>query len=128
MTDYRHTTIRIAIGGRLVCGPRLGWPLWRPLIDAAAGRVLALDLRSVSQIDAAGLGLLVALAVELRQRNGRLRLMCVPSRLRTLVRTTGLGAVLGLVSEAVVARAVRRRDVIGPGAFRDLREPATCRY
>jgi len=112
MTEYHFTTLRVAVRGRLVLGPRLGWRNWSALVDAAAGRVLSLDLSGVSQIDAAGLGLLVGLAVELRQHQGRLRLMCVPPRLRTLVRTTGLGAALGLVSEAAVARAVRRRDVM----------------
>ena len=84
-------------------------------------------MSGVTQVDAAGLGLLVMLAVEVRRRHGRLRLMCATPRVRTLVRTRGLGAALGLVSERAVARAIRRRDVIGGGGRRHLQEPAACR-
>ncbi len=123
----RHTTLRMAVTGRLVLGPRIDWQRWRPLVNAAAGRVLALDMSRVSQVDAAGLGLLVRLTLEVRRRHGRLRLMCARPRVRTLLRAVGLTAALGMVSEAAVARATRRRDVIGDGGARHLQEPEACR-
>ena len=113
MSSRRHATLRIVVTGRLILGPELGWPGWRPVVCGSAGRVLELDMSRVSQVDAAGLGLLVMLAVELRLQGGRLRLICVQPRVRTLVRTVGLGAALGLVSEGAVARATRRRGLIG---------------
>ena len=115
MSSQRRATLRIVVTGRLILGPELGWPGWRPVITGSAGRVLELDMSRVSQVDAAGLGLLVMLAVELRIQGGRLRLMCVQPRVRTLVRTVGLGAALGLVSEGAVARVARRRGLIGGG-------------
>jgi anti-anti-sigma factor len=126
MNDARQNQLRVAVRGRLVLGPRIDWQRWRPMINAAAGRVLALDMSGVSQVDAAGIGLLVALAIEIRRRHGRLRLLCAPARIRTLVRTAGLGAVLGLVSEAAVARAARRRGLL-LGDGRGLHEAAACR-
>ena len=127
MNARRHTTLRIAVTGRLVLGPRLDWQRWRPLVNAAAGRVLALDMSRVSQVDAAGLGLLVRLVLELRRRHGRLRLMCVGPRVRTLLRATGLTAAAGVVSEAAIARVTRRRDVIVDSGVRHLQQPAACR-
>ena len=128
VAGHRGTTLlRITITGRLILDPGLSVRYWRRIADAAAGRVLALDLSGVTQVDAAGLGTLVMLAVEVRRHQGRLRLMCATPRVRTLVRTTGLGAALGLVSERAIARAIRRRDVIGSGDQRHLPEPAACR-
>jgi anti-sigma B factor antagonist len=124
--NARQTTMRMAVTGRLVLGPRLDWQRWRPLVHAAAGRVLALDMSGVSHLDAAGLGLLVTLAAEMRRRHGRLRLMCARPRVRTLLRVTGLTAAVGVVSEAAIARATRRRDVIVDSGARDLRQPAAC--
>ena len=121
------TLLRIRVTGRLILDPCLAARHWRRIVNAAAGRVLALDVSGVTQVDAAGLGLLVMLAVEVRRRNGRLRLVCATSRTRTLVRTTGLCAALGLVRDAAVARAIRRRDVIGGGGYRHLQESAACR-
>lgn len=128
MNESRQNTLRLAISGRLVLGPRTDWQRWRPLVNAAAGRVLALDLSGVSQVDAAGLGLLVTLAAETRRRHGRLRLMCAPPRVRTLVRTTGLAAALGLVSEEAVVRAIRRRDVIVGNGASGLPRSQACRH
>jgi anti-anti-sigma factor len=119
--------VRIPITGRLVLGPRTSWTDWRPLVDAAAGRVLTLEMSRVSQIDAAGLGLLVTLARAMRKRGGRLRLMCAGARQQALIRTVGLGAALGMISAAAVNRAVRRRDVIGGSGTGHLPEPAACR-
>ena len=68
--------LRIRISGRLILDPCLASRHWRRIVSAAAGRVLALDVSGVTQVDAAGLGLLVMLAVEVRRRHGRLRLMC----------------------------------------------------
>ena len=126
MSARRPTTLRMAVTGRLVLGPRIEWQRWHPLVNAAAGRVLALDMSRVSHVDAAGLGLLVRLALELRRRHGRLRLMCAGPRVRTLLRTAGLTAALGVVSETAVARATRRRVVIGHGGARHLHEPEAC--
>jgi anti-sigma B factor antagonist len=128
ITGHRYgTLLRIRITGRLILDPCLASRHWRRIVNAAAGRVLALDVSGVTQVDAAGLGLLVRLAVEVRRRHGRLRLLCASSRTRTLVRVTGLGAALGMVREAAVARAVRRHDVIGGGGYRHLQESAACR-
>jgi anti-anti-sigma factor len=114
VTGHRNgTLLRIRIAGRLILDPCLASRHWRRILNAAAGRVLALDMSGVTQMDAAGLGLLVMLAVEVRRRHGRLRLMCATPRTRTLVRITGLCEALGLVRETAVARAVRRRDVLG---------------
>jgi anti-anti-sigma factor len=128
VTGHRNgRLLRIKITGRLILNPCLASRHWRRILNAAAGRVLALDMSSVTQMDAAGLGLLVMLAVEVRRRHGRLRLMCATPRTRTLVRITGLCAALGLVREAALARAVRRPVVIGGGGYRYLQESAACR-
>jgi anti-anti-sigma factor len=124
---HERVGVRIPITGRLVLGTRTSWTDWRPLADAAAGRILILDMSRVSQIDAAGLGLLVALAREVRRRGGRLRLMCAGARQQALIRTVGLGAALGMVSPAAVSRALRRRDVIEGSDTRRLPESAACR-
>jgi anti-anti-sigma factor len=73
--------------------------------DAAAGRTLVLDMRGVSQIDAAGLGLLVALSTEVRRRGGCLRLARASRRVGALVRVTGLSGVLGMATEPASSSA-----------------------
>lgn len=128
VTGHRYAALlRIRITGRLILDPCISARNWQRIVHAAAGRVLELDTSGVTQVDAAGLGLLVMLAVEVRRRHGRLRLMGATPRMRTLVRTLGLGAVLGLVSDQAVARAIRLRDVIGGGGRRHLQESAACR-
>jgi len=107
-TGLRRPCLRLAVTGRLVLGPRTDWRGWRPVADAAGGRMLVLDLRSVSQIDAAGLGVLVALYNDVRRHGGRLRLLHASCYVSALVRAAGLSGVLGLVSDAAEARARRR--------------------
>jgi anti-sigma B factor antagonist len=68
----------------------------------AAGRVkLVLDLRQVTYIDSAGLGLLVSRYVRARRRGGDLRLVQLSQRSQHLMTITKLSAVFAVfASEA----------------------------
>ena len=75
-----------------------------PAIDAllAQDRVkLVLDLREVTYIDSAGLGLLVSRYVRVRRRGGGLRLVQLTARSTHLMAITNLAPVFGVfASEA----------------------------
>lgn len=124
----RRPCLRLVVTGRLVLGPRTDWRGWRPVAEASAGRMLALDVRAVSQIDAAGLGLLVALSADVRRHGGRLRLLHANQYVSTLVRATGLSGALGLVSDAAETRARRRRGPFGREKVKGQRARRRAEY
>lgn len=77
-------------------------------IDAllAQGRVkLVLDLRQVTYIDSAGLGLLVSRYVRARRRGGNLRLVQLSARSSHLLAITNLAAVFGVFASEAAAIA-----------------------
>lgn len=94
------TVLRLA--GRLVIED--GETPLGPAIDAllAQDRVkLVLDLRQVTYIDSAGLGLLVSRYVRARRRGGGLRLVHLTARSTHLMAITNLAPVFGVfASEA----------------------------
>src|SRR5690349_9727821 len=67
---------------------------WGPALTLANGRTLTLDLCGVVRMDAAGLGLLATLTAETRRKDGELRLVSAPSRVRRLLEVCGLHRVL----------------------------------
>src|SRR5687768_10053169 len=58
--------VRLVATGRLVLGHGADWEAWSPRVAATPGRVVRVDLSAVTDIDAAGIGLLVRLAVQAR--------------------------------------------------------------
>ena len=68
------------------------------LVDA--GRVkIVLDLKDVSRIDSAGLGMLVSKYLSTRNRGGTIKLVCLTSRSDHLMDITRLGTVFEIFDE-----------------------------
>lgn len=75
---------------------------WFKRIDelAADGRI---DLADVSQVDSAGIALLLEVARRSRQRGIRLELQNTPAQLRGLLEFFGVSRMLGLSSQPTTA-------------------------
>src|SRR5690349_3159914 len=66
---------------------------WQGLMHAAGDRLLVVDLRQVTFIDAAGLGFLVAVHNQRRRHGSRLLLRNAAPRVLRLLRLTGMQGV-----------------------------------
>ena len=85
--------VMLAAEGRLVLGDGADWEAWSPQAAATAGRVIRVDLSAVTDIDAAGVGLLVRLAVHARCHGRELAIVAASPRVRQvleLVQVSGL--------------------------------------
>ena len=71
--------------GRLVLGDGADWQAWSPQAAATPGRVICVDLSAVTDIDAAGVGLLVRLAVQARCHGRELVIVAASPRVRQLL-------------------------------------------
>lgn len=95
----------VAVGGELVVDNRgqLKETLGERL--AAGDRKFVVDLDRTSYIDSAGLGVLVSLAREVRERGGELRLAGLGDDLRTLFDLTRLDTVFHIADDRSQALA-----------------------
>ncbi|HEX4811453.1 MAG TPA: STAS domain-containing protein [Nonomuraea sp.] len=100
VTTSRHDgTVTVTVSGELdIATTELlrGRLLWL-LQESGRAQAVVLDLRRLSFIDAAGLGVLVALHDQARRRRTPLRLTGVPPAMRRLLRVTGLDAHLDTI-------------------------------
>jgi len=81
--------------GRLVLGDGADWEAWSPLAAATPGRVVRVDLSAVTDIDAAGVGLLVRLAVRARSHGRELAVVAASPRVRLVLDLVQLDRVAG---------------------------------
>ena len=65
--DARAESVLAAVG-RLVHGHGAAWEAWAPYVEEDVDGVLRVDLGGVTDIDAAGLGVLARLSQHLRRR------------------------------------------------------------
>ena len=82
--------------GRLVLGHGADWEAWAPLAAAVPGRRVRIDLSGVTEIDAAGIGLLARLAAQARCRGGELAVVAASARVRRVLEVVQLDAALRL--------------------------------
>jgi anti-anti-sigma factor len=82
--------------GRLVSGDGADWRAWSPATGAIRRRAVAVDLSGVSDIDAAGIGVLVRLAREARCRGRELTVIATSPCVRLVLDIVGLAAALRL--------------------------------
>ena len=81
--------------GRLVLGHGVDWEAWSPLVAATPGRVVRVDLSAVTDIDAAGVGMLVRLAVQARCLGRELAVVAASPRVRRVLELVQLDRVAG---------------------------------
>ena len=81
--------------GRLVLGHGARWSIWAPFLEGSARRV-SVDLCGITNIDAAGLGVLVRVAEETRRRHREFSINASSPALRRMLSVTGLTKPLGV--------------------------------
>jgi anti-anti-sigma factor len=80
--------------GKLILGHGADRSFWAPLLAGADGVDLLLDLAAVTQIDAAGVGVIVDLCRSMHRRGGTVRMVAASARVRRMLRLTGVEALL----------------------------------
>ena len=98
IVDFRLETIRpgytrqalLRCSGRLVLGRGAERHIWAAFLDGTERVDVLLDLAAVTDMDAAGIGVIAALCQSTRRRGGTVRLIAASSRVRTLFRVTGV--------------------------------------
>jgi anti-anti-sigma factor len=85
--------VSLSVSGRLV-DPREATPDWAECLERLAGTDVRIDLGSVTEIDARGLGMLAELTRETRRRGGRVAVVRASARVRRLLTLTHLDALL----------------------------------
>ena len=98
MSEFRLEIVRpgytyqalLRCTGRLIVGHGAERFLWAPLLDGTDRVDILLDLAPVTDMDAAGVGLIAALCQAMHRRGGTVRLLSAPARVRTLLRITGV--------------------------------------
>jgi anti-anti-sigma factor len=93
--------------GRLVLGDGADWEAWSPQAAATPGRIVRVDLSAVTDIDAAGVGLLVRLAVQARCHGRRLAVVAASPRVRRVLELVQLDRVAGVGTGRISGRRVR---------------------
>jgi ABC-type transporter Mla MlaB component len=92
--DSVHGT-SLAVTGRLVLGYGARWLTWAPLVDSIVRGPIRLDLAGVTDLDAAGLGVLARLARRARFRGHPLAVVSASPRVRRMLVLTRLDMPLG---------------------------------
>jgi anti-anti-sigma factor len=82
-------TVLVALG-RLVLGHGARWGAWTPFIEQAARGAVHVDLSGVTQLDAAGLGLLVRVARRIRRQGRDFCIVAAAPRVRRMLALTRL--------------------------------------
>ena len=82
-------TVIVALG-RLVLEHGARWSAWAPFIDQATREPVYLDLSGITQLDAAGIGLLVRVARNVRRQGRDFCLGAAPPRVRRMLAPTRL--------------------------------------
>ncbi len=98
MADFRVETVRpgytyqalLRCSGRLVLGRGAERHVWAAFLDGTERVDVLLDLTAVTDMDAAGVGVIAALCQSMRRRGGTVRLLGASPRVRTLLRVTGV--------------------------------------
>jgi anti-anti-sigma factor len=98
--EQAHETSLQALG-RLVLGHGADWDTWAPVFHTFATGPIRLDLAGVTELDAAGLGVLARLARRARYRGRACSLVAAPPRVRRLLALTRLDGPLGAGSRIV---------------------------
>lgn len=76
--------------GRLVLGHGARWGDWSPFIEEATRGAVYVDLSGITQLDAAGIGLLVRVARNVRRQGRDFCLGAAPPRVRRMLALTRL--------------------------------------
>ena len=85
--------VSLRVSGRLV-DPRQKMPAWTACLERLAGADVRIDLGSVTEIDARGLGMLAELTRQTRQGGGRIVVVHASPRVKRLLRLTHLDGLL----------------------------------
>lgn len=133
MTGFHLETIRpgytyqalLRVTGRLVLGIGAERKVWAPFLDGTERVDILLDLAGVTQMDAAGVGIIAALCLSMRRRGGTVRLLAASPRVRTLLRVTGVEFALDRPLPPVRECPGRSRVLRAPVV---RRQPATLAF
>jgi anti-anti-sigma regulatory factor len=98
MADFRLETVRprytcqalLRCSGRLIVGRGAERHHWAAFLDGTDQVDVLLDLSVVTDMDAAGIGIIASLCQSLRRRGGTVRMLAASARVRTLLRVTGV--------------------------------------
>ncbi len=116
--QFRLDTVRpgytyqalLQAAGRLVLGHGADRRFWAPILDGSERIDILLDLAGVTDLDAAGIGLIAELCRSMRRRGGTVRVFAASPRVETLLRLTGVDNALDRpMPLADVPCRVRRR-------------------
>jgi anti-anti-sigma factor len=86
--------VSLRVSGRLVVEPRQAGPDWSRCLERLAGAAVRVDLGSVTEIDARGLGMLAELTRETRRQGGDVAVVKASPRVRRLLELTHLDTLL----------------------------------
>jgi anti-anti-sigma factor len=87
--EEAHGTSLQALG-RLALGHGARWDTWAPVLDTFASGPICLDLAGVTDLDAAGLGVLARLIRRASYHGRRCTVVAAPERVRRLLALTRL--------------------------------------
>ena len=76
--------------GRLIVGRGAERHNWAAFLDGTDRVDVLLDLSAVTDMDAAGIGVIASLCPSIRRRGGTVRVLAASARVRTLLRVTGV--------------------------------------
>jgi anti-anti-sigma factor len=102
MADFRLETVRsgyadqalLRCSGRLIVGRGAEPHNWAAVLDGTDRVDVLLDLSAVTDMDAAGIGIIASLCQSMRRRGGTVRMLAASARVRTLLRVTGVECAL----------------------------------
>ncbi len=89
ISTRRGGTVIVALG-RLVLGHGARWGAWTPFIEQATRGAVYVDLSGITQLDAAGIGLLVRVAGSIRRQGRDFCIVAVSPRVRRMLSLTRL--------------------------------------